>query len=210
MFQLYTSALSGNGIKPLLACSFLKLNPRVETINVYIGEGQSARYLEINPAGTIPFLVDNSFALSESNAIIQYISEKYGDNKLYSSDPKERAYISKWLFWESSSWQPELINNLSQHVGHILGPKFMEKADNLPNWDFVGIKQLLAVLENELEEKEYITGKNISLADISISGMAMYFKAIGFPFSKYQNFNRWFNSIAMTKEWKSCVIEPWI
>ena len=138
MFQLYTTALSGNGIKPLLTCSFLKLNPSVETINVYIGEGRTVKYLEINPAGTIPFLVDSGFKLSESNAIIQYITEKYGDNKFYSSDLKERANICKWLFWESSHWQPELINTLSQHVGHVLRPEFMEKPTNPPNWRVKG------------------------------------------------------------------------
>lgn len=45
----------------------------------------------MNPQKEIPVLDDNGFYLSESNAMLQYICDKYGpESKLYPKDPKAR------------------------------------------------------------------------------------------------------------------------
>lgn len=45
----------------------------------------------MNPQKEIPVLDDDGFCLSESNAIMQYICDKYKPgNTLYPTDPKER------------------------------------------------------------------------------------------------------------------------
>ena len=116
MFTLYTTPLSANGRKVMAASHHLKLQPEVKLINVYKGEGRTPEYLAVNPWGKIPTLVDGELTLWESNAILQYLSEAYGDYKLWSQDPKRRADISRWLFWESAHWQPA-FQSLLRAVG---------------------------------------------------------------------------------------------
>lgn len=88
MLTLYTTPLSANGRKVLAVSHHLGLDPTVELIDVYKGEGRRPAYLALNPWGKIPTLVDDDFTLWESNAILQYLSEAYGDFKLSSRAPQ--------------------------------------------------------------------------------------------------------------------------
>ena len=54
-----------------------KLDVKYVTLDVIKNETTSKEYLSLNPLGKIPFLVDGDFKISESNAILVYLCEKY-------------------------------------------------------------------------------------------------------------------------------------
>ena len=63
------------------------------------GTYRSAEFRKINPAGTIPVLVDGDFILAESDAIVEYLDDARIGSPLLPSDPKERArtrMLSRW------------------------------------------------------------------------------------------------------------------
>lgn len=63
------------------------------------GSYRSAEFRNINPAGTIPVLVDGDFILAESDAIIEYLDDARIGSPLLPSDPKKRArtrMLSRW------------------------------------------------------------------------------------------------------------------
>jgi glutathione S-transferase len=47
--------------------------------------------LRINPAGRVPVLVDEGFAIWDSLAIAEYLAEKFPDKQLWPADPQARA-----------------------------------------------------------------------------------------------------------------------
>ena len=49
------------------------------------------RVLKLNPAGRVPCLVDDGFAVWDSLAIAEYVAEKFPDKKLWPQDVKARA-----------------------------------------------------------------------------------------------------------------------
>lgn len=49
------------------------------------------RVLKVNPAGRVPCLVDDGFAVWDSLAIAEYLAEKFPDKKLWPQDTKARA-----------------------------------------------------------------------------------------------------------------------
>jgi glutathione S-transferase len=54
-------------------------------------------YLQINPLGTIPFLIDGESRMSESAAIVQYLATRYGPSDL--AVPVEDPAYAAWLNW---------------------------------------------------------------------------------------------------------------
>jgi glutathione S-transferase len=54
-------------------------------------ETKSPEFLKINPRGRVPAIVDDGFALSESNAIVEYLEDRYPEKPLLPKDVKARA-----------------------------------------------------------------------------------------------------------------------
>jgi len=47
--------------------------------------------LKVNPAGRVPVLVDDGFAVWDSLAIVEYVAERFPDKAVWPRDPKARA-----------------------------------------------------------------------------------------------------------------------
>jgi glutathione S-transferase len=58
---------------------------------------KTPEYLKINPRGRVPAIVDDGFALSESNAIAEYLDERYPEKPLLPKDVKERAVARRLI-----------------------------------------------------------------------------------------------------------------
>jgi len=209
MFTLYATPLSANARKVLAVSLHLGLDPEVKLVNVYKGEGRTPDYLAVNPSGKIPTLVDGDLTLWESNAILLYIAEMYGDYKLWSHIPKERSDISRWLFWEASQWQPALVHVLSGFVAYKLG---LSNAATIPsvNWDDESFTKLAVHLDNHLQHRQFLTGDAITLADFSVAAMLMYVRDTCFPSETYANIASWYSRIENLEAWKATSVEPWL
>ncbi|MFV0243806.1 MAG: glutathione S-transferase family protein [Qingshengfaniella sp.] len=57
-------------------------------------------YLEMNPYGIVPTLVDGDRILSQSNVIAEYLEDAYPDPPLRPGDPWLTAVMRKWMYIE--------------------------------------------------------------------------------------------------------------
>lgn len=208
MLTLYTSTLSANGRKTLAVTRHLDLNVHIEEVNVYAGEGNTDSYRAVNPWGKIPTLVDNDFTLWESNAILVYLSEFHGNNSLYSADKYIKSDILKWLFWESSHWQPTLNRVLAPRVGQVLFDRNNSEVAEA-NWKDSELVSLLDYLESQLSTKPFINGDFLTIADYSIAGMTTYFEACKFPKNTYPSVQSWIERMDGITSWKSTLNALW-
>jgi glutathione S-transferase len=209
MVTLYTTPLSANGRKVLAVSHHLGLEPEIKLINVYKGEGRAPGYLSINPWGKIPTLVDGDLTLWESNAILQYLSEAHGDFRLWSRDPRRRADISRWLFWESSQWQPALIQILAAFVGQRLFPETAPSAPVEVGWGDERFQVLAKLLDAHLRGRDFLAGDEITLADFSVAAMMMYVRPARFPFDVFAAIGAWYTRIEGLEAWRASAAGPW-
>lgn len=209
LFTLYTHPLSAHGRKVLALTYHLQLEPEIKFVNVYSGEGQSAEYLKINPLGKIPTLVDADFILWESNAILQYIAEKFGDNQLYTKDPQKRADIARWLFWETSHWQPAIGVVLAPAVGHRLLPDVVPAPTSEPHWENAELHRWLTFLDSHLGRQNFLVENELTIADFAVAGMMTYFRFAKFPFDQFPAMSAWYENIEKLEAWKKSESELW-
>lgn len=89
-------ALSGSPFswKVWLALEYLGVPYRLTMLSADAGDLKSASFLTLNPRGKVPVLVDDGFVLAESDAILDYLSETFGDagRTLWPVGIRERAY----------------------------------------------------------------------------------------------------------------------
>ena len=72
---------------------------------------RAREYLEINPFGTMPLLIDGATRMTESAAICQYLADRYGEPPLrvLPDEPDYGAYLNALHFGEATLTFPQTI-----------------------------------------------------------------------------------------------------
>ena len=75
-------------------------------------------YVQLNPRGRVPTLVDDDFVLSESNTILRYLAGREGRDDLYPQDLRQRALVDEMLDRFSTWLREEFFRVESPALGH--------------------------------------------------------------------------------------------
>lgn len=119
-------------------------------------------YLRLNPTGRIPTLVDGNQAIFESGAIALYLSEKHPEVKLIPSlDTPERALCYQWLFYLTSTLQPELMvyfypEKHTDNTGYCSSIVAAQEDR---------ITQMFSILDDQIGSNTYLIGNTITICD---------------------------------------------
>ncbi|MDI3281938.1 glutathione S-transferase family protein [Polyangium sp. 15x6] len=77
--------------KVWLALEHKKLDYEWKLLTFDRGETRAPEFLAINPRGKVPVLVHDGLAIAESNAIVEYLEERFPDSPLWPKDAAARA-----------------------------------------------------------------------------------------------------------------------
>jgi glutathione S-transferase len=110
MFTLYTAA-TPNGRKASIMLEECGLDYDVHPLALGKREQKRDWYLQINPNGRIPAIVDHDnddFAVFESGAILIYLAEKTGQflPPSTSENSKDRSLVIQWLMFQMGGLGP--------------------------------------------------------------------------------------------------------
>ena len=104
-----------------------------------------ADYLELNPAGTVPTLVeDNGLVIADSGVICEYLEEAYPDTPLLGRTLAERVEARRLVAWFDGKFAAEATRNL-------LGEKVMKRVAGRGNPDGAAIRTGYLALRYHLE-----------------------------------------------------------
>ena len=195
MIRLFGRQDSTN-VRKILWCLYeLELNFEHIPAGGEFGITQTPEYLALNPNGLVPCLVDNGFVLWESNTILRYLAEKYGQGTLYIAEPYQRYQTEKWLDWCLGTISPLfrilILNSLKLPAEHR-DPKLLAQALQ----DF---KAKIHILDQQLAKQSFIGGDTFSIADIAIASYWISFKKLPIEHQQFNEFTQiktWFEYIS--------------
>jgi len=161
---LYTAA-TPNGHKASIMLEELGLPYELHAIDLGSGAQKQPEYLQINPNGRIPTIVDREvdaahggFAVFESGAILIYLAEKYG--QLLPKDVQGRSQVIQWLMFQMGGLGP--MQGQANVFFRYWHEKYQPAIDRYQN----ETKRLYRVLDTRLQDREYLCG-DYSIADIA-------------------------------------------
>ncbi|MEQ8195229.1 MAG: glutathione S-transferase family protein [Rhodospirillales bacterium] len=161
-------------------------------------------YLDKNPNGLVPTLIDGDFVLWESHAIVRYLCEKSGDPKWYPADIKKRAVISQWM-----DWVPYSLRKAHFAVFFAMVRQAPEKRDaeaieeGRREW-----AKYFAMADAELGKHDYIAGDEISMADLVLGPFVYRWYALDIEHPVQKNMEAYYKRLAARPAFKEHVMMP--
>ncbi len=127
-------------------------------------------YLEVNPLGTVPFLIDGATRMTESVAICHYLARRYGEGQL--ALPADHPDYSAWLNWlhhadATLTFPQALILRYGRF--EPVERRQPQVVEDYTQWFFARLKLLNA----RLDEAEWLVADRFTAADIAV-GYALH------------------------------------
>jgi glutathione S-transferase len=135
------------------------------SVSLPTGAHRSPEYLEINPAGKVPALIDGDLTLTESGAIVLYLAEKYAERGFIPTDPRERAELYRWTLFAITELEQPLWR-IARHTTLYAEHERLPADVGLARRDFTA---MAAVLESHMQGRTFVAGERMSAADIIVA-----------------------------------------
>jgi glutathione S-transferase len=168
-------------IRPHWALHELDLDFECRTIRPRTGETETAEFTALSARQKIPLLQDDDLVLTESAAIVTYLSDTYGreDNRLVPAAPRDRARCLEWCFFVISELDATSLYVMRRHgdLRHIYGeaPQANEAAAAY-------FQKQMRTVERSLEAgPRFILGERFTAADILLSTCVSWATRYGVP-----------------------------
>jgi glutathione S-transferase len=167
MLEIWGRKNSFNVQKVLWCCDELEIPyQRHEAGGLFGGTGED-EYLQRNPTGLVPTIIDGDLTLWESNTIVRYLAASYGAGGLWPENPAERALADKWMDYQLGTLFPAF-------KGALLGLVRTAPEDRNPEKIEASIRAtagVIAVLDAHLEDNDYVAGSSFTMGDIALGSL---------------------------------------
>ena len=164
--QLY-SLPTPNGVKVSIMLEETGLPYEPHLVRFDSNDQLSPEFLSLNPNNKIPAIIDPNgpngqpLALFESGAILVYLAAKTG--QFMPQDDAGKYQALQWLMFQMGG-----IGPMFGQLGFFHKFAGREYADKRPRDRYVAeSKRLLAVLNQQLKDRDWILGQDYSIADIA-------------------------------------------
>jgi GST-like protein len=168
MLELYTFP-SSNGQRAAIALEECGIPYRVRKVDLAKGEQRAPQFLAINPAGTIPALVDPDgpggapLNLAQSGAIVVHAAERSG--RLLPGDARRRAEAWRWFFHA-------VTDCACASVGiYLASAQMPDKSDANARYFEERTLRFLRVVDGVLADRSSLAGE-YSIADVALYPLA--------------------------------------
>jgi len=161
-------------------------------------------YLAMNPNGLVPLIDDGGFVLWESNAIVRYLSARYGAGTLSPTDPQAHADADRWMDWQAVAFNPPIGQTFTQLIRtpeNERSATVIESARQLA-------ETRLAMLDAHLASRSYVAGDTFCMADIPLGLSAHRWLALPVKREPRPNVERWYALLRGRKGAKQAMSVP--
>ena len=180
--KLYHFPRSGHAHRVELMLSLLQLPTELVFVDLVNGAHKQPDFLALNSFGQIPVLDDQGVVLADSNAILVYLANKYGDGRWLPTDPVGAAKVQRWL---SVAAGPLASGPGIARLITLFGAPYDAE-------ELIGRSHaLLKVIDQELADTAYLAGNEPTIADVAVYSYTAHAPEGNVSLEEYTNVRAW-------------------
>ena len=151
-------------------------------VDMAVGEHLKPPFLQLNPMGKVPVIVDGDITLWESGAILLYLAEKYTQQV---DTIEKRSIANQWILFANSTFATGLFIEASRE-------KEKEK--------------LLPALDKIFATNPYVMGEEFTVADVGFGSMLAYTQILlQIDISTYPNLTAYLQKLMQREGFKQSI-----
>ena len=136
-----------------------------------------ADFYAVNPKGAVPALaIDDEYVLTENCAVLQYLGDLSGDEKLFPRTGRKHYRTIEWLSY--------LGSDVHKSFGPLFNPASSDDVRQAAR-DAIGSK--LDFIERELDQRDYLVGDTMTVADPYLFAMLGWLAGFDIDLANWPN-----------------------
>ena len=159
--RLYDYWRSSAAYRVRIVLNLKGVEHRLVPVDLAAGQQSAAGYTARNPQGLVPLLEDGDIRLTQSQAIVEYLDERYREPALYPAYALERARVRAFVATVACDIHP--LNNL-RVLQYLQGP-LGQGAASVKAWYAHWLRAGLQALEAQASGGPYVFGQAVTAAE---------------------------------------------
>ncbi len=204
MLKILGRKNSANVQKVLWACDELGIAFEREDYGGEFGKTRDAEYLSMNPNARVPTIIDGDLVLWESNSIVRYLANEYGDGSLYPNDFGARAMGERWMDWQLSTLGPAIHGVFWGLIRNKPEERNLEAIAKSRQ----ATSEALAMLDTFLGRTEFVSGPAFSVCDIPCGIFTYRWFTLDIEREDYPNLRRWYDALCERPAYRTHIMLP--
>ncbi len=190
MLILYGSPFSSRVNKLRYIANHIGLDYEHVPLSPLKGETRTPEYLRIHPAGKIPAMVDDDFALFESMAIARYLASK-ARSPIYPEELRARAIVDQWCEFVTHHVEGGMLKVFFNRVMVPLFKLPVEMDTRSEQDGLAWLDRYLPIVEGQLAEHAHVAGETLTLADFALLAALDPAEAASVDLAAYPSLTDW-------------------
>ncbi len=184
--KLYRNPKSGHCHRAELMMALLQLPYETVDLDMANGAHKAPDYLKISPFGQVPAIDDNGVRMADSNGILVYLANRYGDETWTGRTPVEKAEVQRWL----SIAAGEIASGpAAARLVSVFGARLDHDAAKAK------AHSLFRIMDTELEGKTFLVAERLTIADIAGYSYIAHAPEGGVSLETYPHIRAWLQRI---------------
>lgn len=201
MLKVLGRASSSNVQKVMWCLAELALpNERLDVGGAF-GGNRDADYLQLNPNGVVPTLIDGDHVVWESNTILRYLGNSRGE-ALYPGQSTRRSEVECWMDWQLGT----LNNGITPLFQSIARTPEDQRRPELTEQHRAATARWMSLLDAALAQREFVAGPALSLADIALGPSVYRWFELPVERPKQLHLRAWFDRMAQRPGFRAHVM----
>lgn len=167
------------------------------------GGNRDAGYLQLNPNGVVPTLVDGAVVVWESNTILRYLCNQ-NPSGLYPRDAMQRSQVERWMDWQLGTLSRSIVPLYQAIVRTPLDRRDAAKIEE----HRLATTGLLSLLDDALRSRPYLASNDLTLADVCLGPSVYRWFALPIQREEMPALRRWYEELAKRATYQAHVMLP--
>jgi len=193
--KLHCFGESGHSYKAALAMALTGYDWQPVFVDFFNGACRREPFLSLNPMGECPVFEEDGEVLTQSGVILHRIARRTG--RLFGA-PGDEEEVWRWVLWDNHKFSGQI--GVTRLLMNFLAPE--RRPAEVIAFQQGRLRAACRVLEGHLKGRDWIAGRDVTVADLSCASYLFYPEPFGFTRSDWPEIDRWLSGLQSLPGWK--------